>query len=223
MNQISLAIVDDQELFRQGIIALMSKIPQVKLAADAASGAALLQYLATTSSLPDIVLMDMEMPGMNGIELNRALHQQYPDIKVIMLTLYDQGRYVFKMVEEGVCGYLSKSCSMEELQEAIVKVHTSGFFFTDLIKNALQQSSDFRKKQPLHFNNNVADLTLREKEIMNLICKEYTNAEIAEKLFISPRTVEGHRNNLLLKTGSKNTAGLVVFAIKHGIYDVVIP
>lgn len=223
MNQISLAIVDDQELFRQGIIALMSKIPQVKLAADASNGAALLQYLATTSSLPDIVLMDMEMPGMNGIELNRALHQQYPDIKVIMLTLYDQGRYVFKMVEEGVCGYLSKSCSMEELQEAIVKVHTSGFFFTDLIKNALQQSSDFRKKQPLHFNNNVADLTLREKEIMNLICKEYTNAEIAEKLFISPRTVEGHRNNLLLKTGSKNTAGLVVFAIKHGIYDVVIP
>lgn len=222
MNQISLAIVDDQELFRQGIIALMSKIPQVKLVADASSGGALLQYLANTPTLPDIVLMDMEMPGMNGIELNRALHLQYPDIKVIMLTLYDQGRYVFKMVEEGVCGYLSKSCSMEELQEAITKVYTSGFFFTDLIKNALQQSSDFRKKQPLHFNSNVADLTVREKEIMNLICKEYTNTEIAEKLFISPRTVEGHRNNLLMKTGSKNTAGLVVFAIKHGIYDVVI-
>jgi DNA-binding NarL/FixJ family response regulator len=222
MDKIRLAIVDDQELFRQGIIALMNKIPQVELAADAAKGSELLHYLATTERQPDIVLMDMEMPEMNGIELNRVLHQNYPDIKVIMLTLYDQGRYVFKMVEEGVCGYLSKSCSMEELQEAIIKVHSSGFFFTDLIKNALQQSSDFRKKQLLHFNNNVADLTIREKEIMSLICKEYTNAEIAEKLFISPRTVEGHRNNLLMKTGSKNTAGLVVFAIKHGIYDVVI-
>ncbi len=222
MDQIRLAVVDDQELFRQGIIALMNKIPQVELTTDAATGTELLQYLATTEQKPDIVLMDMEMPEMNGIELNRILHQNYPDIKVIMLTLYDQGRYVFKMVEEGVCGYLSKSCSMEELQEAIVKVYTSGFFFTDLIKNALQQSSDFRKKQLLHFNNNVADLTIREKEIINLICKEYTNAEIADKLFISPRTVEGHRNNLLMKTGSKNTAGLVVFAIKHGIYDVVI-
>lgn len=222
MDQIRLAVVDDQELFRQGIIALVSKIPQVELATDAASGAELLEYLAATDKRPDIVLMDMEMPGMNGIELNRVLHETYPDIKVIMLTLYDQGRYVFKMVEEGVCGYLSKSCSMEELQEAILKVHTSGFFFTDLIKNALQQSSDFRKKQLLHFNNKAADLTIREKEIMNLICKEYTNAEIADKLFISPRTVEGHRNNLLMKTGSKNTAGLVVFAIKHGIYDVVI-
>lgn len=222
MDKIRLAIVDDQELFRQGIIALMNKIPQVELVADAAKGSELLQYLAAAEHKPEILLMDMEMPEMNGIELNRVLHQNYPDIKVIMLTLYDQGRYVFKMVEEGVCGYLSKSCSMEELQEAIVKVHSSGFFFTDLIKNALQQSSDFRKKQLLHFNNNVADLTIREKEIMSLICKEYTNAEIAEKLFISPRTVEGHRNNLLMKTGSKNTAGLVVFAIKHGIYDVVI-
>jgi DNA-binding NarL/FixJ family response regulator len=222
MEKIRLAIVDDQELFRQGIIALMNKIPQVELVADAAKGSELLQYLAAADRKPEIVLMDMEMPEMNGIELNRVLHQNYPDIKVIMLTLYDQGRYVFKMVEEGVCGYLSKSCSMEELQEAIIKVHSSGFFFTDLIKNALQQSSDFRKKQLLHFNNNVADLTIREKEIMSLICKEYTNAEIAEKLFISPRTVEGHRNNLLMKTGSKNTAGLVVFAIKHGIYDVVI-
>lgn len=220
MNQISLAIVDDQELFRQGIIALMHQLPQVALAIDAASGEELLHKLSVAEQLPDIVLMDMEMPGMNGIELNRRLHLDYPSIKVIMLTLYDQGRYVFKMVEEGVCGYLSKSCSIEELQEAITKVHASGFFFTDLIKNALKQSSDFRKKQIHHFNNS-AELTIREKEIINLICREHTNTEIADKLSISPRTVEGHRNNLLLKTGSKNTAGLVVFAIKHGIYEVV--
>ncbi len=222
MDSIHLAIVDDQELFRQGIIALMNRVPEIQLVTEASSGPQLLEYLSGTGKKPDILLMDMEMPEMSGIELNRALHQNYPDIKVIMLTLYDQGRYVFKMVEEGVCGYLSKSCSIEELQEAITKVHTSGFFFTDLIKNALQQSSDFRKKQNMNFGSNAADLTTREKEIMNLICKEYTNTEIADKLFISPRTVEGHRNNLLLKTGSKNTAGLVVFAIKHGIYDVVI-
>lgn len=222
MDKIILAVVDDQELFRQGIIALMNKIPRVRLVADAASGDELLKYLAGASVKPEIVLMDMEMPGMNGIELNRIMHLTYPEIKVIMLTLHDQGRYVFKMVEEGVCGYLSKSCSIEELEEAIVKVHQTGFFFTDLIKNALQQSSDFRKKQPIHFNNNSIELTQREKEIMSLICKEYTNQEIAEKLYISPRTVEGHRNNLLLKTGSKNTAGLVVYAIKHSIYDIVI-
>lgn len=222
MNYINLAIVDDQELFRQGIVALMNKIQGVKLLADVATGPELLHFLSNTDQKPEIILMDMEMPEMNGIELNRVIRQAFPEIKVIMLTLHDQGRYVYKMVEEGVCGYLSKNCSLEELEETIVKVHTSGFYFTEMIKSALQQSSDFKKKQRSLFNNHLADLTLREREIMNLICKEYTNAEIADKLYISPRTVEGHRNNLLLKTGSKNTAGLVVFAIKHGIYDVVI-
>ncbi|PSK91428.1 response regulator transcription factor [Taibaiella chishuiensis] len=221
MTPIRLAIVDDQALFRQGIIALMNKIPEVNLVVDASNGPELLERLSVLPELPEILLMDMEMPGMNGIDLNRIMHETYPEVKVIMLTLYDQGRYVFKMVEEGVCGYLSKSCSMEELKEAILKVHTSGFFFTDLIKNALQQSSDFRKKQMHNFNHIPVDLTVREKEVMNLICREYTNGEIADKLCISPRTVEGHRNNLLLKTGSKNTAGLVVFAIKNGIYDVL--
>lgn len=222
MNHINIAMVDDQDLFRQGIAALMSKIPGVRLLADVATGPDLLHFLSHAEDKPEIILMDMEMPDMNGVELNRILRQAFPEIKVIMLTLHDNERYVYKMVEEGVCGYLSKNCSMEELGETIVKVHTSGFFLTETIKSALQHSTDARKKQRTLFSTHLADLTLREREIMNLICKEYTNAEIADKLYISPRTVEGHRNNLLLKTGSKNTAGLVVFAIKHGIYDVLI-
>jgi DNA-binding NarL/FixJ family response regulator len=222
MKTINLAIVDDQVLFRQGIMALLQQIPEVKVIADAEDGIALLSMLEVMQPLPDILLMDMEMPGMNGIELNRKMREFYPDVKVIMLTLFDQGRYVFKMVEEGVCGYLSKSCNMAELQEAILKVYDSGFFFSDLIKSALQKSSEFRTKQIQSFNRIDIELTNREKEIIQLICHELTNAEIAERLFISARTVEGHRNNLLLKTGSKNTAGLVVFAIKNGIYEIII-
>jgi DNA-binding NarL/FixJ family response regulator len=222
MNHINIAMVDDQDLFRQGIAALINKIPGVRLLADVATGAELLQFLSHADEKPEIILMDMEMPEMNGVELNRVMRQAFPYIKVVMLTLHDQERYVYKMIEEGVCGYLSKNCSAEVLEETIIKVHASGFFFTEIIKSTLQNSTDHKKKHRTLFNTSMSDLTLREKEIMNLICKEYTNAEIAEQLYISPRTVEGHRNNLLLKTGSKNTAGLVVFAIKHGIYDVVL-
>ena len=222
MKLITIAIVDDQVLFRQGIVALLQQIPEVKVITEAEDGFSLLEKLGQTEALPDILLMDMEMPGMNGIELNKKIRESFPQIKVIMLTLFDQGRYVFKMVEEGVCGYLSKSCSMADLQEAINKVFDSGFYFSDLIKEALHKSSEFRTKQIKSFNRIDIELTAREKEIIQLICLELTNNEIAEKLFISQRTVEGHRNNLLLKTGSKNTAGLVVFAIKNGLYEVLL-
>lgn len=222
MKLIKIAIVDDQVLFRQGIVALLQQIPEVQVVAEAEDGFSLLEKLEQPESLPDILLMDMEMPGMNGIELNKKMRELFPSVKVIMLTLFDQGRYVFKMVEEGVCGYLSKSCSMTDLQEAINKVYDSGFYFSELIKEALHKSSEFRTKQIKSFNRIDIELTAREKEIIQLICREQTNAEIAEQLFISQRTVEGHRNNLLLKTGSKNTAGLVVFAIKNGLYEVLL-
>jgi len=220
METISVAIVDDQVHFRQGIIALLQEIQEVKIIADAEDAPSMLKALEALKALPDILLMDMEMPGMSGIELNRIIRQLYPNIKVIMLTLFEQERYVFKMVEEGVCGYLSKNCNKEELQEAIHKVYESGFFFTERIKTAMQHASETDPKNVQNIARPDVELTNREKEILQLICQEYTNVEIGEQLFISPRTVEGHRNNLLLKTGSKNTAGLVVFAIKNHIYDI---
>lgn len=221
MKPIKVAIVDTQGLFRQGVIALLQQMPEMEVIADDQNGIALLKTLERLYPLPDVLLMDMEIFGMSALDLNRKLRSTYPKIKVIILSAFDKGREIYQMVEEGVCGYLSKSCNQRELKEAIEKVYTSGFFFPESIKSVLQKSSDYKANHIETFNHTEIELTNREREIIQLICQELTNSEIAEKLFISPRTVEGHRNNLLMKTGSKNTAGLVVFAIKNRIYEIM--
>ena len=222
MELIKVAIVDTQGLFRQGVVALLQQMPRIEVIADDEDGIAILKTFQLLQALPDVLLMDMEIPGMSAIELNRKMRSSYPKVKVIILSMFDREREIYKMVEEGVCGYLSKSCNQYELKEAIEKVYISGFFFPESIKSVLQKSSDFKANHIETFNHTEIELTNREKEIIQLICQELTNVEIAEKLFISPRTVEGHRNNLLMKTGSKNTAGLVVFAIKNHIYEIMI-
>jgi DNA-binding NarL/FixJ family response regulator len=220
MKPIKVAIVDTQGLFRQGVIALLQQMPEMEVIADDQNGIALLKTLESLYPLPDVLLMDMEIYCMSALDLNRRLRSTYPKIKVIILSAFNKGGEIYKMVEEGICGYLSKSCSLEELKEAIEKVYTSGFFFPESIKDMLQKSSGYKANHIETFNHTEIELTNREKEIIQLICQELTNSEIAEKLFISPRTVEGHRNNLLMKTGSKNTAGLVVFAIRNHIYQI---
>jgi DNA-binding NarL/FixJ family response regulator len=220
MEPIKVAIVDAQVLFRQGIVALLQQMPYIEVIADDADGISLMRTFEMLYALPDVLLMDMEMPGMDAIELNRKMRASYPKVKVIMLSIFDQGKNIYRMVAEGVCGYLSKSCSSFELKQAIEKVYNSGFFFPEFIKSALQKASDLKANHMETVYQAEIELTNRETEILQLICREFTNAEIAEKLFISPRTVEGHRNNLLLKTGSRNTAGLVVFAIKNHVYEI---
>ncbi|MGF7231967.1 response regulator transcription factor [Arachidicoccus sp.] len=219
MERIKIALIDDQQLFRQGLALLINSIPEFELLFEASNGEDFLQTIKH-QAYPQIVLLDMEMPVMNGIELNKQLHEQYPSIKVIILSVHDKQRLITHMIQAGACGYLLKNCDKEELIAAIKMVHHSGFYLNEQVLKVMQNAS-VRKQEIKSIDGISIDLSSREREILELICREYNNAEIGEKLFISPRTVEGHRNNLLAKSGCRNTAGLVLFAVKSHIYNVI--
>jgi DNA-binding NarL/FixJ family response regulator len=220
MEKIKVALTDDQQLFRHGLAQLIKTTEDFDLIYEAENGKDLLQQLEQKKILPDIALIDMHMPEMNGVELNDVLQKEYPSVKVIVLSVYDQDRFVGKMIQAGACGYLTKNCETEELLTAIRTTFKSGFYFNTTTLEAMRKVSKYNESAILNFNNIPTELTGREQEVLELICKEMTNAEIGARLFISPRTVEGHRNSLLAKAGCRNTAGLVVFAIKNGLFQV---
>lgn len=220
MEEIFISLIDDQQLFRGGLASLIRSVPGFNLVSEAGNGREFLDQLEAGGPVPHIALVDMDMPVMNGVELNAALQKQYPSIKVIVLSVYNQERFIGKMIEAGACGYLTKNCEIEELITAINTAHKSGFYFNQETLQAMRKASQYKSSDLRNISNISIDLTPREKEILELLCKEFTNIEIGEKLFLSPRTVEGHRNNLLAKTGCRNTAGLVIFAIRNGIYNI---
>lgn len=220
MSKTSIAIVDDQHLFRQGLASLIKEVDDLILTIEAETGKELLDKLKNAEALPDILLMDMKLPDINGSELNVILQKEYPALKVIVLSMYDQERFIYRMIEAGACGYLAKNCDKEELINAISTTMTSGFYFNNDTMKAMRNAGLYKNQSLRNINNIPIELTEREEEVLRLICSEYTNAEIALQLFLSIRTVEGHRNNLLAKTGCKNTAGLVVFAIRYGIFEI---
>ena len=219
MRDILISLVDDQQLFRSGLASLIKSVAGFTLLSEAENGKLFIEQLETTGTLPHIALIDMEMPEMNGVELNAILQKKYPSIKVLVLSTYNQERFISKMIEAGACGYLTKNCEIKELITAINSTHTNGFYFNQDTLAAMRKTTQY--KSELKNTSNISiELTAREMEILVLLCQEFTNVEIGERLFISPRTVEGHRNNLLQKTGCKNTAGLIIFAIKNNLYEI---
>ena len=221
MENIRIGLTDDQLLFRQGLASLITSVPGFELVMEADNGIDCLEKLSQLSDTPDVILIDMEMPGMDGIELNGELHKKYPAIKVIVLSVHANERLIARTIEAGASGYLVKNCNKEELITAIKTVISNGFYIHTQVLQAIQHQAGKKNKALKNVSHVDIDLTEREKEILILICKEFTNEEIAEKLFISVRTVEGHRNNLLAKTGCRNTAGLVVFAVKNQLVEMV--
>ncbi len=219
MTKIRVAIADDQHLFRQGLITLFNNAGAFEVVAEAGDGRAFLEAIQAPGAAPDIALIDMDMPGMNGIELNAALQKDFPAVKTIVLSVHSQERFIAKMIDAGASGYLLKNCDVEELFNAIHTVYKSGFYINHHVLQSIRHAALHRNKPLRNINNIPVELTGREKEILQLICREYSNVEIAQALFLSIRTVEGHRNNLLAKTGCRNTAGMVLFAVRHGIVD----
>jgi DNA-binding NarL/FixJ family response regulator len=219
-SKINIAIADDQNLFREGLANLLRTNTDYELVLLADNGKTFLEQVKNMDTLPDIALVDMNMPEMNGVELNAVLHHEYPSVKVIILSVHGDERYMSKMIEAGACGYLKKNCETAELFATINNTYQLGFHFNLDTLNAMRNASKYRNQGLKNLNNIPINLTEREIMILQMICDEMTNAEISEKLFISNRTVDGHRTNLLTKTGCKNTAGLVIFAIKYGIYEV---
>lgn len=210
MNKIKTVIVDDHNLFRNGLKFILNQFENIEVVGEASNGKEFL-ILLENIALPDIVLLDINMPILNGIEAAKISLQKYPKLKIIVLSMYGESEYYNTMIDIGVKGFILKDCDNKELKEAIERVHAGGTYFSQEILISL-----IKEKK----NNEKISLTKREKEILELICKGYSNNEIAEKLFISQRTVERHRANLLEKTNSKNSISLVVFALKNKLVDL---
>lgn len=212
---INLAIADDQVLFRKGMIALIREFKGIQVPIEAENGRHLIDQLRVHTGQVDVILLDMSMPEMNGIETMKVLKEEFPGIKVIILTVYNEDKFILTAVEMGANGYLVKNADPSEVEKSIRTVVSHDFYFDDITLEAMKKGL-FTSRQKLSLNI-ISDLTQREKQVLELICRESTTSEIAAQLFISERTVDGHRNNLLAKTGCRNTAGLVLFAVKHNL------
>lgn len=217
--------MEDQKLFRKGIRAMLEREPDIEVMSEHEDGASFMKWLSEQEDLPDVVLLDMNLPSLNGMEVTELLQNSYPAIKIIILTVYNQYRFISKMVALGVAGYLEKNSDIEEVVLSIRTVNKTNFYFNESTVRAMREGYRHKSKNSSirTINNMPVDISEREVEILKLICMEYTTTEIAEKLYISPRTVDGHRNNLLAKTDSRNTAGLVVFAIANDLYEIGFP
>lgn len=218
MNKIKIAIADDEALFRKGLIMLLEE-EQIEISFEAEDGKQLLGKLKETDSLPDIILLDLNMPHVNGIEAAKHIKEHYPEINFIVLSTFFSKAFIINMLEIGAAAYLPKNSTPDEMNKTILEVHKNGFSYDQKVLEVIRENM-IQKMKPKLTNPFGTELTEREKEILQLICEEYTTPEIAEKLFISPRTVDGHRNNLLQKLGCKNVAGLVVFALQHELINV---
>lgn len=211
---IKIAITDDHKLFRRGMNRMVSDFEEMEVLFEAGNGQELLDELKNTPI--DLVLLDLEMPEMDGIATTTALQAQFPDVKIIILTMHDDDQMIAHLMELGAHGYLLKDAEPEEVETAIRTTIENGFYFNERVSKAMLAGLVHKKKIKPSFSHQT-ELSVREEEVLKLICKEFTSQEIADTLFISKRTVEGHRNRLLEKIGAKNTAGLVVFAAQHGM------
>ncbi|UOB19121.1 response regulator transcription factor [Abyssalbus ytuae] len=218
MENIKLGLVDDHNLFREGVKLLLHRIPGIELVLEAVSGKDLLTQLQYTT--PDVLLLDLEMEEMNGVDVTINIQELYPEIKIIILTMHKEQRMISYLMEIGANGYLLKDTNKEELEKAIRSVYEKGFYFNSFVSEALLKSLKNKVNNKPPKIGKEYHLTSRETEVLELIAREYTTSEIADHLFLSIRTVEGHRKNLISKLGVKNTAGLIMKAIKEKIISV---
>lgn len=214
---IKIALADDHLLFREGIRTILEKNPEFEVMIEANNGRELLNEIKKHSELPDVVLLDIRMPEMDGFQTVEKLQDAFPTVKTIVLSMHDEARHIVRMIEIGANGYLLKSARPEEVVNSILLVIENDYYFNNKI-NALM-SKVIRSKDNLGIKVDLpVKLTSREYEVLELICKEFTTKEIGDQLFLSARTIEGHRKHLIEKVGVKNVAGLVVYALK---YDLV--
>ncbi|WP_430973704.1 response regulator [Sunxiuqinia rutila] len=207
-------LVDDHTLFRNGLRILLNNLNEYTVSGEAANGQEFLDLLETQT--PDLVLLDIDMPVMDGIEAASRAIKKNPDLKIITLSMYGEEDYYYKMVDAGVKGFLLKDSDIQEVKLALETVAEGGTYFSsELLQNLV---SSLRSKSQHHEKQNV--LSERETEILILICQGFSNQEIADQLFISKRTVDKHRSNILEKSESKNTAQLVMYAIKNQLVEI---
>lgn len=211
MSKIRVAIVDDHPIFRKGLIAQLKEFDHIEFVGEADSGE---EFIDNAGKMkPELVFMDIKMPGMGGIETTAEVLKIYPDMKVVALSMYGEEEYLQQMLDAGAKGFLLKNIDKQELKRAIDAVMKGNSFFSEELLNIM--TSLFVSGGSKKNGEDPVILSNRELEVLQLICEGLTNNEIAERLFLSNRTVDGHRANIIGKVGAKNTVSLVTYAIKH--------
>jgi DNA-binding NarL/FixJ family response regulator len=211
--KVKVLLVDDHPIVLSGLRNSLASYPQFKIVAEASDGTEALQKARETS--PDVVLMDISLPGLNGIEATRVLRKEVPKANVLALTMHDNSEYVLEMIRAGAKGYVLKNTSPSELMQAIVAVHKGESFFSPGISRVLVDELKARPQRKKHIH--ISGLTTREDEVLRLIAEGQRNKEIASRLSISVRTVETHREHIMRKLDIRTSAGLAKYAIVKGI------
>jgi DNA-binding NarL/FixJ family response regulator len=214
MKKIKITIADDYKIFREGLKISLAADSDFEFLHEADNGEDLISNIE--KDRPDVILMDLKMPIMDGMEATQIIRKKYNDIKILVVSMYEEDKFIIHLMEIGANGYLLKNSEPDEIRKAIHAVTENGYYFNDLVNKALLKKLVIKNNIKPSFNENI-ELTEREMEVLKLICEEKTAAEIAKIIFLSPRSVEGIRQRLIEKIGVRNTAGLVLFAAKNNI------
>jgi DNA-binding NarL/FixJ family response regulator len=216
MRVIKVAIADDHKIFRKGVILSLRPFTNIKFVQEAENGNELIEGLA--ESAPDVILMDLRMPVKDGIETTKYIAKIYPNIHIVVLTMFEDERFVSHLMEIGANGYLLKSADPSEIRRAIMEVFEKGYYLNNFVNRILLKKSHAKQKVIPSLSSEIT-LTDRERDVIKYICMEFTASEIAQKMEVSPRTVEAIKDRLMEKFGTKNTAGLVFYAVKNNLID----
>ncbi len=217
MEKKKILLVEDHKMFRDGIRAIIEQTDKYEIAGESANGISALEFLE--SNEVDLILMDIKMPVMDGIECSKKIIENKPDAKILAITMHEEEQHIRNMLKAGASGYILKNAGVEILIGAMDSVLEGNKYYGEHVTRIIMEELTKTPEQKLKENPSIY-LTKREKDVLQLIVKEKSNQEIADKLFISIRTVDAHRRNLLQKIGAKNSVGLAKFALSHNLFDI---
>lgn len=214
-KKINVGIADDHTLFIQGMTELLEQDDGIRVSLKARNGKELLERLRSRADLPDIILMDLDMPEMDGLQATKIINNEFKDIKVIIISMYDNEQVIYNMIQSGACGFLAKDADIDEVVDAIYYIYEKGFFLdkktTAIVEKMMEKNRASRQKH--------LGLTEREEEIIKLVCAQKSLKEIADELCLSHRTIEAYKAAIHEKTNTRNTAGLVLYALTNNLID----
>jgi len=216
MTKIKLALVDDHKIFREGLSSLLSESGKTEVVFQAGDGIELKQHLENSAPEFDILLLDINMPKMNGIQTALHLQQNYPTLRILALSMYDDDANILSMIQNGACGYLPKDTSFDEVIKAIVSVHEEGYYYDARATKALVRSTTHKPDK----NNAYDNLTEREIAFISHACSDMTYKKIADTMSVAPKTVDGYRETVFQKLHVKSRIGLVILAITKGWIEI---
>jgi DNA-binding NarL/FixJ family response regulator len=215
-NKIKIAIADDHKIFRHGVMSSLQSFSDLEFILEAEDGQQLIEKIETAEVLPDVILMDLRMPNTDGIEATKHISKKFPNIYILALTMFEDEKFVLHLMENGANGYLLKNTDPAEIRRAILDVQTKGYYLNNFVNRVLLKRNKTKVKSAPVVNHEIS-MNDRETEVVKLMCMEYTAAEIAKSMDISPRTVEAIKDRLMERFGVKNTAGLIFYVVKNNL------